>query len=100
MPDQLWLTRSGQTWYPQLVASVNIYEAKARLSELVARAAAGEEIVVARNGQPVAKIVPLREGAPSAQEMLLARGYGLDRGLIWIADDFDAPLADLEAYFS
>jgi prevent-host-death family protein len=82
------------------MATVNIYEAKAKLSELVARAAAGEEIIVARNGLPIAKIVPLRESAPTEQEMLQARGYGLDRGLIWIADDFDAPLPELETFFS
>jgi prevent-host-death family protein len=80
--------------------SVNIYEAKTKLSELVTRASAGEEIVLARNGQPMAKLAPLTIEEFACEEVAIARGYGIDRGLIWIADDFDAPLPDLEAFFS
>jgi prevent-host-death family protein len=43
---------------------VNIAEAKARLSELVEKAASGEEIVIARDHKPVAKLVPVRSDAP------------------------------------
>jgi prevent-host-death family protein len=43
---------------------VNIAEAKAHLSDLVARAAAGEEIVIARAGKPLAKLVPLPQSQP------------------------------------
>ena len=43
---------------------VNIADAKARLAELVQRAAAGEEIVIARNGEPRARLVPLRPPVP------------------------------------
>lgn len=64
---------------------VNIYEAKAQLSRLVERAAAGEEIVIARRGKPVAKLVPL-ESLPTKRQ------FGRLKGLISIPDDFDAPL--------
>jgi prevent-host-death family protein len=42
------------------MAAVNLAEGKARFSELVARAEAGEEVIVARRGKPVAKLVPVR----------------------------------------
>lgn len=62
--------------------SVNIHEAKTHLSRLVDRAAAGEEIVIAKNGKPVAKLVPLSED-------LKPRPLGRMKGKIWMADDFD-----------
>lgn len=43
---------------------VNIAEAKAHLSELVTRAAAGEEVIISRNGKPLAKLVPLPQQQP------------------------------------
>ena len=64
---------------------VNIYDAKARLSELVDRAAAGEEVVIAKAGKPVARLVPLRPRL---------RRPGRGAGRIEIARDFDAPLTD------
>jgi prevent-host-death family protein len=64
---------------------INIYEAKTRLSELVDRAESGEEIVIAKAGHPVARLVPLR----AVRE---GRTPGRWRGRIRIADDFDAPL--------
>lgn len=60
---------------------MNIYEAKTQLSKLVDRAAGGEEIVIARNGRPVARLVPLRRAART--------GRGSLRGQIWMAPDFD-----------
>lgn len=63
---------------------VNIHEAKTHLSRLLHRVAAGEEVVIARSGKPIAKLVPF---VVSKQ-----RVGGLDRGKVWIADDFDAPL--------
>src|SRR5437868_3655211 len=62
---------------------VNIYEAKTQLSKLVERAAAGEEIVIARGGRPMARLVPLQ---PSSGPRL----PGPYRGEFWIAPDFDA----------
>ncbi|MCP4408978.1 MAG: type II toxin-antitoxin system Phd/YefM family antitoxin [Gammaproteobacteria bacterium] len=66
---------------------VSVHEAKTHLSRLLARAATGEEIIIARAGKPVATLVPIQ--APAA-----ARTPGLDAGKIWIAEDFDAPLPD------
>lgn len=68
---------------------VNIYDAKTRLSQLVDRAEKGEEIVIARGGRPVARLVSL-------QPACVERKPGRLRGRIRIARDFDAPLpADL-----
>jgi prevent-host-death family protein len=63
---------------------VNIYEAKTRLSQLVDQAAAGEEVIIARNGRPVAQLVPL-------QRKPVEREPGGWEGKVWIADDFDEP---------
>jgi prevent-host-death family protein len=72
---------------------VNIYDAKTRLSELVDRAAAGEEIVIAKAGVPTARLVPLRAVHEN-------RVPGRWAGMITIADDFDAPLSgDILAAF-
>ncbi|HEY4219099.1 MAG TPA: type II toxin-antitoxin system prevent-host-death family antitoxin [Gemmatimonadaceae bacterium] len=64
---------------------VNIYDAKTRLSELVERAAAGEEVIIAKAGKPLARLVPLR---------VAERTPGRGAGKIKIAPDFDAPLPD------
>jgi prevent-host-death family protein len=70
-----------------MATTVNIYEAKTKLSKLVDEAAQGEDVIIARNGKPVARLTPLKP------EKLPAR-FGLLKGKIWIADDFDAPLPD------
>jgi prevent-host-death family protein len=67
---------------------VNIHEAKTHLSRLLQRVAAGEEVTIARAGTPVARLVPVET------EKKKVRPLGMDRGRIWIADDFDAPLPD------
>ena len=73
--------------------TLNLYEAKTRLSQLVERAANGEEIVIAKAGKPRARLVGL------ARNKRLRRPGG-SKGRIWIAADFDAPLpADLLAQF-
>jgi prevent-host-death family protein len=66
---------------------VNMHEAKTRLSELVARALDGEEIVIARANTPLVRLTPI---APPARE----RELGRFRGQIHMADDFDEPLPD------
>jgi len=71
---------------------VNIHEAKTQLSRLLKRVTAGEEITIARAGVPVAKLVAI---APCSG----TRPMGMDRGKIWISDDFDAPDPELEALF-
>jgi|688.fasta_scaffold137156_2 prevent-host-death family protein len=72
---------------------VNIYEAKTRFSELIKSVESGDEYVVARAGRPVARIVPyVSETGPRP-------GRGSARGRIWVSEDFDAPLADIEEDF-
>jgi prevent-host-death family protein len=66
---------------------VNIHEAKTHLSRLLQRVAAGEEVIIARAGKPVAKLIPVIANTKT-------RPLGMDRGKIWVADDFDAPLPD------
>lgn len=64
---------------------VNIHEAKTQLSKLIAKVEQGEEVVIARAGQPVARLV-------RANRSKRGRKLGEYAGRIWIADDFDAPL--------
>ena len=69
------------------MAQVNLYEAKTQLSRLVDRAASGEEIVIAKGGRPLARLVPLaRRTAP--------REVGFLAGQVRVGPDFDAPLPD------
>lgn len=65
---------------------VGVYEAKTTLSRLLERVAAGEEIVITRRGEEVARLVP-----PEGRR---ARRLGLDRGVFTVPEDFDAPLDD------
>ncbi|MGH7589049.1 MAG: type II toxin-antitoxin system Phd/YefM family antitoxin, partial [Gemmatimonadota bacterium] len=58
---------------------VNIHEAKTHLSRLLRRVAAGEEIVIARSGEPVARLVPIDRGRN--------RRLGTDRGAFSVPDD-------------
>ena len=74
-----------QTW-SGMPKPVNIAEAKARLPELVERAARGEEVVIARNGRPRARLVPLAARA--------RRVPGRGAGKWKVAGDFNAPLPD------
>ena len=62
---------------------LNVHEAKTHLSRLLDRVAAGEEIVLGKNGKPVAKLVPIQP---------VTRKPGRLKGKIKIAADFDAPL--------
>jgi prevent-host-death family protein len=65
------------------MAQVGMHEAKTKLSQLVERAESGEDIVIARNGTPVARLVPVFSTSS------LASVRGAWRGRIDIADDFD-----------
>jgi prevent-host-death family protein len=67
--------------------TVNMHEAKTHLSRLVERARAGEEIVIAKSGTPVAKLVPYVENL-EPRKLGGMEGYSQ----FWIADDFDDPL--------
>lgn len=66
---------------------VNIHEAKTQLSKLIDRTSAGEEIVIAKHGKPVARLVPYLQAVTK-------REPGSLRGKIKISKDFDAPLPD------
>jgi prevent-host-death family protein len=68
------------------MAEINVHEAKTHLSRLLLRVAGGEEIVIARAGKPVAKLVPID---PKPQRVI-----GQDDGLFEVPEDFDAPLPD------
>ncbi len=67
--------------------TVNIYDAKTRLSQLVDKAAAGEDVIVSRNGKPLVRITQL-EGSKRPIR------FGVLKGKIKIAKDFDAPLPE------
>jgi prevent-host-death family protein len=76
------------------VQTVNIYEAKTKLSKLVDLAASGQEIIIARNGKPVARLTTIEQ--PKKKPLV----YGLLEGKGWIADDFDDPLPEeIQKYF-
>jgi prevent-host-death family protein len=75
------------------MARINIHDAKTHLSRLIVRAQKGEEIIIAKAGKPVAKLVrvnskPKRKAA-----------FGFMKGKIWIAPDFDAPDPEIERLF-
>ena len=73
--------------------TVNIYDAKTNLSKLADRAAAGEEIIIAKAGKPRAKLVPYRT------EKKRRGGQNLP-GITFIAEDFDAPPPpEIQKYF-
>ncbi len=69
-----------------MTKSVGVHEAKTHLSRLIEEVAAGEEIVITRRGEEVARLVASR---PAAK-----RRFGLDEGRFEIPDDFDDPLPD------
>ena len=67
--------------------TINIHQAKTQLSRLIERVNAGEEIVIAKAGRPVARLVPATAAAAP-------RRPGLMKGRIRVSKDFDAPLPD------
>ena len=69
--------------------AINIHEAKTHLSRLVERVEAGEEIVIARGGKPVVRLVPL--GLRTRPRQL-----GTLRGKVWLAEDWDSPEVNAE----
>jgi len=66
--------------------TVNIHAAKTHLSRLVDAVAGGEEVIIAKAGKPMVRLVPLRSRKRT--------GFGDLKGRMTIADDFDAPLPD------
>lgn len=70
----------------------NINEAKTHLSQLVERALAGEEVLIARSGTPLIRLIPVTHDTRPRQG-------GQLRGELWIAADFDAPDPEIEKLF-
>lgn len=66
--------------------TVMVQEAQTHLSELLALVEQGEEVLIARDNEPVAKLVSL----PRQKK----RVFGQHRGKVWVSDDYDAPLPD------
>jgi len=66
---------------------VNIHEAKTHLSKLLVRVREGEEVIIAKAGKPIARLVPMREKP-------LRRTPGSAKGKVSIAPDFDEPLPE------
>lgn len=75
----LWVKEAAVT------ETVNVHEAKTHFSQLLERVRRGEEIIVAKAGKPVARLVPV---APEVND----RRPGSARDVLVIGDDFDAPL--------
>lgn len=73
-------------------AAVTVSEAKTQLSSLLERVTDGEEIVIRRGQQPVAKLVRYDEPA-------VRRRMGALRGQIWMSEDFDEPDEEIERLF-
>lgn len=67
-----------------MATRVNMHQAKTELSQLVAKALRGEEVVIMRSGKPVARLVPIYQ----------ERVPGLARGRVHIGDEFASPLPD------
>ncbi len=68
--------------------TVNVHEAKTHLSRLLAQVEAGEEVTIARNGKPVARLVPARDqGGPQP---------GVFKGKVVVPDSFFDPLPEEE----
>jgi prevent-host-death family protein len=66
---------------------INIHEAKTHLSRIVDEVAAGSEVIIAKAGKPMARLMPLT-GVPRAKKL------GLLKGKIKVPDDFNAPLSE------
>jgi prevent-host-death family protein len=67
--------------------TINIHQAKTQLSRIVEEVAAGQEVIIAKAGKPVAKLVPLKPVQKKRQ-------LGILQGKLTIQGDFDAPLPD------
>jgi len=67
--------------------AVNVFEAKTKLSKLIAKAENGEDVIIARAGKPVVRLTKLETAKKPIR-------FGGLKGKIWIAKDFDAPLPE------
>jgi len=72
-----------------MTIQINIHEAKTHFSDLLQRVMNGEEVIIAKAGKPVARLLPY-------QPVPQPRQPGNDAGLVTIAPDFDEPLPEFE----
>ncbi len=70
-----------------MIQIVNIHDAKTHFSQLLDRVMNGEEVIIAKSGKPVARLLPISDRSAS-------RKPGSAEGKIWISPDFDSPLPD------
>ncbi len=70
-----------------MTRTINIHEAKTHLSRIVEEVAAGEVVIIAKAGKPVARLVPL-------ESAVVPKRLGLLKGAIRVPSDFNAPLPD------
>jgi prevent-host-death family protein len=70
---------------------VNMHQAKTTLSRLVERALAGEEVIIARNGTPLVRLVPV-------PQKLEERVPGRSKGKIWISPDFELTDEEIDEF--
>lgn len=75
------------------IKQVNVHEAKTHLSRLLEQVSFGEEIIIAKGNEPIAKLVPFKNPKEGR------RNPGRYKNQIWIADDFDLLPSDLMAEF-
>ncbi|WP_199247260.1 type II toxin-antitoxin system Phd/YefM family antitoxin [[Phormidium] sp. ETS-05] len=73
--------------------TVDINDRKISLEELIKMAIGGEEVILTKDNQPVAQIVPL-----TTEEKTWPAQAGSAKGMVWMADDFDAPLEEFRDY--
>lgn len=72
------------------MATFNVHEAKTHFSKLIERVLRGEEVVIAKAGKPVARLLPFTESDTSP------RVPGMDKEIVKILPDFDAPLTEFD----
>ena len=73
----------GLSYNYSMATTVNIHEAKTHFSKLLAQVSAGEEIIIAKAGKPVARLAPI------VPKPARKRVPGIDKGKVWMAEDFD-----------
>ena len=75
------------------MSAVSLADAQARLPELIAKVEAGDEVVITRDGTPVARLVSEAGSAPEGPKLGTMKG-----SVLYMAPDFDAPLEDFREY--
>jgi len=80
------------------VMRVNVGEAKTNLSQLLARVEAGEDVEIARDGVPVAKLVRVEPQMSPGEKFL--SGWGAMAGQVWVSDDFEFSEKELDEMYA